>query len=98
MINIDAKPERAEILQVRERGLAAWLCRKSGIPSPHMHLIFRGLRNPTPRQAIVLEGLFAKKRIPLDKVDLVFGRDPKEETITLEELLVRKLNRTDAQK
>lgn len=86
------------VLQLKERGLMSWLSSRSGIPTSWLCLIFQGKRNPTPKQAIVLEGLFAKKKIPLDKVDLVFGRDPAEETVTLEELLIRKLERLEAEK
>lgn len=86
------------ILQLQERGLMSWLSSKSGITKSWLCLIFQGKRNPTPKQAVVLEGLFARKKIPLDKVDLVFGRDPAEETVTLEELLIRKLERLEAEK
>lgn len=90
-------PTNPGLLQLREYGLKSWVSRKAGIPCSEVHKIFRGVRNPTPKQAIVLEGLFAKKKIPLDKVDLVFGRDPAEETVTLEELLIRKLERLAAE-
>ena len=94
-MNIDPMAARE---QLKEFGLAAWLCRKTGIKPVEMHKIWVGTRNPTPRQAIVLEGLFAKKRIPLDKVALVFGRDPKFETVDIHQLLERKLEEMENEK
>ena len=82
--------------RMKERGLQAWLARKSGYSRTTVTMIFRGIRQCTAKQAAVLEDLFTRKNIPLNRWDLLYGYEAsKTEPKTLEDYLREKLARED---
>lgn len=58
---------------INERGVQAWVSRKTGICFPVINQIFKGHRRATAIQAALLEEQFLKKGIPIGRWDLLYG-------------------------